>query len=60
LLILPILSALLSMGLVVLAAASWAKGDGKVVNRVYASLFSGASVAFVLSLGYWNLLGWNY
>ncbi|MBW2693433.1 MAG: beta-lactamase family protein [Deltaproteobacteria bacterium] len=60
LLILPILSALLSAVLVVLAAASWAKGDGKVKNRVYASMFSGVSVAFVLFLGYWNLLGWNY
>jgi hypothetical protein len=45
---------------VVLAAASWAKGDGKVKNRVYALIFSGVSVAFVLFLGYWNLLGWNY
>jgi len=60
LLILPILSVLLSALLVVLAAASWAKGDGKVKKRVYASMFSGVSVAFVLSLGYWNLLGWNY
>jgi hypothetical protein len=60
LLILPILSALLSTVLVVLAVASWANGDGKVKNRVYTSIFSGVSVAFVLSLGYWNLLGWNY
>ncbi len=60
LLILPILSVLLSAVLVVLAAASWVKGDGKVKNRVYASMFSGVSVAFVLFLGYWNLLGWNY
>jgi CubicO group peptidase (beta-lactamase class C family) len=60
LLVLPVLSALLSLALVVLAAVSWTKGDGKVENRVYASIFSVVSVAFICFLNHWNLLGWNY
>ena len=60
LLVLPILSALLTLALVVLTAASWTKGDGTVANRVCTSTFSAICVAFVWFLGYWNLLGWNY
>ena len=59
-LILPVLSALLTIALVVLAVMRWIKWDGALKGRVMGSLFCVVAVAFIWCLNYWNLLGWNY
>jgi CubicO group peptidase (beta-lactamase class C family) len=59
-LVLPALSAILTLFLVVLTVAAWIKKDGALKSRILASLFCCMAAAFVWFLGYWNLLGWNY
>jgi CubicO group peptidase (beta-lactamase class C family) len=60
LLALPVISAVLTLGLVVLAVMAWIRADGKLKNRIYSTVFSVIAVGFIWFLNYWNLLGWNY
>lgn len=59
-LILPVLSAMVTIVLVVLAVMRWVKRDGDLRGRVIGSSFSVVAVAFIWFLNFWNLLGWNY
>jgi len=59
-LVLPVISAVLTLVLFVLVAIGWIKKDGALKSRILASLFCCTAVAFVWFLSYWNLLGWNY
>jgi CubicO group peptidase (beta-lactamase class C family) len=60
LLALPVLAAVLTLGVVVLAVVGWIKADGTLKNRIYTTVFSLLAVGFVWFLNYWNLLGWHY
>jgi len=60
LLALPVISAILTIGVAVLAVAGWIRSDGTLATRVYSTVFSAAAIGFVWFLDYWNLLGWNY
>ncbi len=57
---LPVLTAFLTIALLMLVITRWVKKDGALKSRISASLFCGTAVAFVWFLNYWNLLGWNY
>ncbi len=54
------LTAFLTIALLMLVITRWVKKDGALKSRISASLFCGTAVAFVWFLNYWNLLGWNY
>jgi CubicO group peptidase (beta-lactamase class C family) len=59
-LVIPIVTGILSVVTLVLAAIAWARGQGSFVGRLYYSLIALASVLFVLFAGYWNMLGWRF
>jgi len=57
---LGVLSAVLTIGVLVYAVLAWRKGYWGVALRAYYTLVTVAAVAFVWFLNYWNLLGWRY
>ena len=59
-LILPALSALLTIALGVLVAMRWIRWDGALAGRVMGSLFCLVAFAFIWILKTWNFLGWHY
>jgi CubicO group peptidase (beta-lactamase class C family) len=60
LLTLPVISLLLTAGLVILEAWAWRRGAVTWSGRVFGGLVCLAAVAYIYFLNYWNLLGWNY
>jgi hypothetical protein len=59
LLILPIVAALLTLGMVGMALWSWSQADWSVLRRGYYSLLTGAAVIVVALFAYWNILGFQ-
>ncbi len=59
-LVLGVLSAMLTAGALVYVALAWKNSYWNVAARVYYTLVTGAAVAFVWFLNYWNLLGWRF
>jgi CubicO group peptidase (beta-lactamase class C family) len=55
-----VLSAVLTVGAVVLTVLSWKDRYGGLALRVHHSLVTVAAVAFVWFLNNWNMLGWRY
>jgi CubicO group peptidase (beta-lactamase class C family) len=59
LLVIPILTAVLSIVLLVLAVLAWKDRYWSLVGRLHFSLVTMAAVAFVWLVNYWNLLGFR-
>lgn len=59
-LVISIVTAVLAVGVAVLAVVAWVKKFWRVPGRVHYTLVAAAAVAFVLWLNYWNLLGFRY
>jgi len=57
---LGVLSALLTVGVLVYAVLAWKEKYWSVAFRVYYTLVAVAAVAFVWFLNQWNLLGWRF
>jgi hypothetical protein len=60
LLAVPLVSAGLTAILAVCVFLVWRNGSGTRLRRAYLSLIALTSVGFLLFLGFWNLLGYNY
>jgi CubicO group peptidase (beta-lactamase class C family) len=60
LLVIPIVTGVLSVVTLVLAAIAWVRGHGSLVGRLSYSTMALASVLFILFAGYWNMLGWRF
>jgi len=58
-LVLPMLSVLLTLVLAATAVVAWRARLWGRWGRVYYTIVAMASVAFILELSYWNLLGWR-
>lgn len=54
-----VLSAVLTVGALVYAVLAWKNSYWGIAGRVYYTLVTGAAVAFVWFLNYWNMLGWR-
>lgn len=59
LLCLPLLTTVLTVGLMIFTLLAWKNGDW-IGQRLYYSLMTLTSVAFILWLRYWNLLGFRF
>jgi CubicO group peptidase (beta-lactamase class C family) len=59
LLVLPILTTLLTVGLVVLTGAAWTAGESSMGIRALAAALTLIAVGFIPFLNYWNLLGFK-
>lgn len=57
---LGVLSAVMTVGVLVYTALAWKKGYWGVVFRAYYTLVTVAAVAYVWFLNYWNMLGWRF
>jgi hypothetical protein len=57
---LGVLAALLTIGALVFTAMAWKQRYWGTITRAYYTLVTGAAVAFIWFLDYWNLLGWRY
>jgi hypothetical protein len=55
-----LLIVVLAGGTVVLAVQAWHRGWWGVSGRLYYSIVTIASVAFVLFLAFWNQIGWQW
>ena len=60
LLALPVISLLLTAGVVTVEAWAWRRGVVTWGGKVFGTLVCLAAVAFMYFLNYWNLLGWHY
>ena len=60
LLLLPLLTAALSVVLAVVTSLSWKRGLPSLLGRAYFSLTTILALAFIPFLHYWNLLGFRY
>jgi len=60
LLAIPLLTAALTVGLLLLAARAWREEYWSFAGRVHYSLFALAALVFVWFVNYWNLLGWRF
>ena len=59
LLVLPIITTLLTIGLLVLSGASWITGENSLVLRSLVTLLTLLAVGFIPFMNYWNLLGFK-
>jgi hypothetical protein len=59
-LVIPIVTSVLSVVMLALAAIAWLRGQGSLVGRLGYSFIALASGLFVLFVGYWNMLGWRF
>lgn len=57
---LPLLSALLTLGLIPLAAWGWKQQEGTGWGRSLYTLVTLATISLIPLLGYWNLLGFHF
>jgi CubicO group peptidase (beta-lactamase class C family) len=60
LLAIPILTALLTVGLLVFTVRAWKEGYWSTFGRVHYSLITLAALAFIWFVNYWNLLGFRF
>jgi CubicO group peptidase (beta-lactamase class C family) len=58
-LVIPILTAILTIGLVVVTAIAWINGDLNLWLQLYYSIVAIVSIGFSLWLNYWNLFGFR-
>jgi hypothetical protein len=59
LLALPIITTMLTIGLIVLSGASWITGDSSLTLRSLVTLLTLLAIGFIPFLNYWNLLGFK-
>jgi len=59
-LLLPIIAAVLTVGALIYTVLAWKDSYWGVIGRVYYTLVTLASLAFVWFLNFWNLLGWRF
>ncbi len=57
---LGVVSAVLTVGALVYTALAWKNRTWGIATRAYYTLVTGAAVAFVWFLNYWNMLGWRF
>jgi CubicO group peptidase (beta-lactamase class C family) len=60
LLVIPLIVSVLTAGMVIFAGVSWARRYWSLARRVFYTLVTVASVAFIWWLNVWNLLGWRF
>jgi hypothetical protein len=60
LLVIPIVMSVLSAAMILLGVLVWVRRDWSLSGRVYYTLLTVASVAFIWWLNSWNLLGWRF
>ena len=60
LLVLPILSAILTLGALVYTVVIWRLRKGRTWRRIYYTVITFMCVAVLWQLNYWNLLGFRY
>ena len=60
LLLIPLIMTVLTVAMVILAVVTWVRRDWSLGRRVYYTLVTVASVAFIWWLNSWNLLGWRF
>ena len=59
-LIIPIVTALLTVVLLFLTIRAWKDSYWSVLGRNYFSFLTLTAVLFVLWVNYWNMLGWRF
>ena len=59
-LLMALLAAVLTIGALVYTVLAWKDKYWGILGRVYYTLVTLASVAFLWFLNYWNLLGWRF
>jgi hypothetical protein len=59
LLVLPLVTTVLTLGMVVAAVQAWRQRHWHLAARLHYSLVTVAALAFVWWLNYWNLLGFR-
>jgi len=59
-LVIPILSSLLTIGVVIFAVRSWTSGWWTAFRRINYSIFAVLAVGWVWFYYFWNILGWQY
>jgi hypothetical protein len=57
---LGVLSAVLTTGALIYTVLAWKDRYWSIAFRIYYTLATGAAVAFVWFMNYWNLLGWRF
>ena len=60
LLVLPLMAALLAIGVLVFTVLAWKRKYWTVYGRVHYTLVFLAALAFFWFLSFWNLLGWKF
>ncbi|UCF36911.1 MAG: serine hydrolase [Acidobacteriota bacterium] len=60
LLVLPVIGAVLTLVLTVVAIVAWKGQYWSILARLHYSLVAVAAIVLVWQLNYWNLLGWKY
>ena len=56
----PLIMSVLTVAMVVFTGVAWARRDWSLARRVYYTLATVASVAFIWFMNSWNLLGWRF
>ena len=59
-LIIPLVTALLTLIMVVMTIQVWLKGYWSFWGRIYYSLLTLTAMLFLVWANYWNLLGWRF
>jgi CubicO group peptidase (beta-lactamase class C family) len=59
-LIIPIVTALLTLLMLGRAIAAWVKGYWSIWGRTYYLVLTMSAVVFILWANYWNLIGWKF
>jgi hypothetical protein len=59
-LIIPIVTALLTLLMLWMAIAAWVKGYWSIWGRTYYLVLTMSAVVFILWANYWNLIGWKF
>jgi len=60
LLTIPLIMSVLTVAMVIFTVLAWVRRDWNLAWRVYYTLVTVASVAFIWWLNSWNLLGWRF
>ena len=60
LLVLPVLAAILTVGVLIFTVLAWKDGYWGIAGRIHYTLVTTAVLAFIWSLNFLNLLGWKF
>jgi len=60
LLVIPIVTTILTVGLLIFALIAWTNKHWSIAGRLYYSLITLTCIGFIFFLNYWNLLGFRY